>query len=209
MPNVLHSTLTAANSHEPKGADTATVDKVYVSDGAGSGAWKTAYTQGFEDYNDLATTSTPIALTLADTAYELTNDGAGVNTELSYRLPGYGAIWDVATDSFDFSGAGLVLGDTVDIRFDIDIENSGANGEYDFKLNLAIGSGAAYSLEMDDHLYKSTGTHKEVVMFSIYMGDNNTLNFPAQPTMTSDSTGDTVTVNGWFVRVVPRNPVYA
>lgn len=39
MANVAHSSLTGANQHEPKGADTATADQIYVSDGAGSGTW--------------------------------------------------------------------------------------------------------------------------------------------------------------------------
>ena len=204
-----HSTLTDPDLHEPKGIAAAAVDKVYVSDGAGGGAWKTAYTQGWEDYNDVTTTGTPIPLTLAATQYNLTNDGAGSFTNTAYRLPGYGPIWDVATNAFDFSGAGLVLGDTVDIRFDLDIINSGANGAFDLEMDLAIGSAGPYTLEVDEHLYKSAATHKEVVLFSIYMGDTNTLNFPAKPTLRSDSTGDSVTVNGWYVRTIPLNPVYA
>ena len=40
MANVVHSGLTAANLHEPKGVASATIDKVYVSNGAGSGAWQ-------------------------------------------------------------------------------------------------------------------------------------------------------------------------
>lgn len=32
--------MTGANLHEPKGADTAAANKVYVSDGAGSGTWQ-------------------------------------------------------------------------------------------------------------------------------------------------------------------------
>jgi hypothetical protein len=35
-----HSSLTGADIHEPKGADTASVDTVYVSDGGGSGTWE-------------------------------------------------------------------------------------------------------------------------------------------------------------------------
>lgn len=35
----LHKNLTGSDLHEPKGADTATSGKVYVSDGAGSGIW--------------------------------------------------------------------------------------------------------------------------------------------------------------------------
>lgn len=41
MANVEHSALTGSNLHEPKGASTATVSTVYVSDGVGSGAWST------------------------------------------------------------------------------------------------------------------------------------------------------------------------
>lgn len=39
MANVAHASLTGANLHEPKGADAASADQVYVSDGAGSGTW--------------------------------------------------------------------------------------------------------------------------------------------------------------------------
>lgn len=37
---VAHASLTGANLHEPKGVAAATANKVYVSDGAGSGSWK-------------------------------------------------------------------------------------------------------------------------------------------------------------------------
>lgn len=36
-----HNTLTGASLHEPKGAESALVDTVYKSDGAGSGSWTT------------------------------------------------------------------------------------------------------------------------------------------------------------------------
>lgn len=41
MADVQHASLTGALLHEPKGADTAVANRVYVSDGAGSGAWST------------------------------------------------------------------------------------------------------------------------------------------------------------------------
>lgn len=37
--STIHKNLTGADLHEPKGADTASAGKVYVSDGAGSGTW--------------------------------------------------------------------------------------------------------------------------------------------------------------------------
>lgn len=36
----VHSTLTGADLHEPKGADSASIDTVYVANGAGTGVWK-------------------------------------------------------------------------------------------------------------------------------------------------------------------------
>lgn len=40
MANVSHASLTGANLHEPKGVASATANKVYVSDGSGSGTWQ-------------------------------------------------------------------------------------------------------------------------------------------------------------------------
>jgi hypothetical protein len=40
MANVAHKNLTGADLHEPKGADAATANHVYVADGAGSGTWQ-------------------------------------------------------------------------------------------------------------------------------------------------------------------------
>lgn len=58
MANVSHSALTSNNLHEPKGADSADVGQVYVSDGSGSGTWS------FKEYTlsatiaDISTAST-------------------------------------------------------------------------------------------------------------------------------------------------------
>ena len=40
---VQHSVITDPDVHEPKGASTASVGQVYVSDGAGSGTWDMNY----------------------------------------------------------------------------------------------------------------------------------------------------------------------
>lgn len=42
MTTTVHKNLTGADLHEPKGADTALANQVYVSDGAGSGSWVAA-----------------------------------------------------------------------------------------------------------------------------------------------------------------------
>ena len=120
-----HVDITTGELHEPKGIVGATAGDSYIADGAGSGDWKPVagtISQGFWDYNDLATTSSPIALTTPGTDYELTNDGAGADTTLGYALDGLTNVWDVATDRFTFtSGSVLALGDTLDFRLDIEL----------------------------------------------------------------------------------------
>lgn len=39
MPNIQHSALTGSDLHEPKGADTAAANTIYIANGAGSGSW--------------------------------------------------------------------------------------------------------------------------------------------------------------------------
>lgn len=207
MANISHSTLTGADLHEPKGADTANSDTVYRADGAGSGAWKKLYLIGVEDYNDAATATTPISLASAGVYYGLTNDGAGPATNKTYKIPGFPDIWNVATNQFSFTH--LALGDTVDFRVDIEITTSASNHEITLALELGIGSAAPYTLEVDTRTYKNAGTYRLISMFPIYLGDTTTKDYPARFVIKSDATGDTVKVNGWYVRTSIRNPVYA
>lgn len=180
-----------------KGGELSYVEGVIETAAAASGqAW------GWVDYNDLATQSVPIPLTLADTWYDLTNDGAGPFTNLLYKPAGHGEIWDTATDRFDWSS--LKLGDTVDVRLDYTVITSGPSRDIDVHADMAIGSGSDYSLQFDHHSFKNAGTYQNVRFMSLYMGDNNTLNNPAKFSIRSDGVGDTVKVNGWYVRTLIR-----
>lgn len=201
-----HNTLTDPQLHEPKGIATADTDQIYIANGAGSGAWTTPpYTTldlGVWDYNDAATSTTPIALTLANTDYELTNDGAGTFTNTTYKLVDVGDIWNVSTNRFDWSG--LSLGDTVDIRTDITWTSSGANQTLTLSLELGVG-GNPYTIRwINDHLEKNSGTHRFTLWNSIYMGDINTLNNPARWLAQSDSTGTTIEVAGWYIKALSK-----
>ena len=63
MADVQHSGLTDPNLHEPKGVGSAAANKIYVTDGAGSGNFHTTADitrTGIYDYNDLATATTPL-----------------------------------------------------------------------------------------------------------------------------------------------------
>lgn len=206
---VEHVDIPDGERHEPKGADSATLAQVYRADGANSGDWKKIYTNGWEDINDVATTGSPIALTVAGTYYDLTNDGTGVNTRSDYRLPGTGAIWNTATNEFEWDTAGLSVGDTVDIRFDLSVVNSATNGHFDVAMDMAHGHGSEFQLPVRSLDVKAAGTHRFVFYHSIYVGAQFVLDNPAKVVMNSDSTGDTVTVNGWYVRSTPINPFFA
>ena len=209
MADLQHKDLPESQLHEPKGASTASSGEIYVANGSGSGVWTSppipagVVSQGVYDYNDLATASTPIALTVAGTQYEMTNDGAGPFTNLGYVLTGLPNIWDVATNRFDFNaGSVLKLGDTVDIRFDFEVTTSTANTAVNFDIELGIG-GSPYQLVINPSTnFKTAGTYKLVRWMGVYMGDLNTLNNPARVLGKADSTGVTVKVNGWYVRAL-------
>lgn len=206
MADVKHSILSDPYLHEPKGISSATQDEAYIADGAGAGAWKNLYTFGVEDYNDAATTTIPIAL-VSGTKTKLTNDGLGANTNVSFRAPGKGAIWNTTTNQFDFVAAGLSLGDTVDIRFDLTINSSAANDV--FSLIATLGFGATpYDLVLGEIEYKGIGAHNWTVFSSIYMGNSNTLDNPMEVCIKADSASDTVVVNGWYVRPMYRKGLW-
>lgn len=59
MANVPHSTLTGAELHEPKGADSAATGTVYVANGAGSGSWQAIGTSAFT--GQIADFAAPVA----------------------------------------------------------------------------------------------------------------------------------------------------
>lgn len=202
----IHKNLPDSELHEPKGAGSATQNQFLLATGSGTTTWEDIpIWMGFWDYNDAATAVTPITLAVAGTFYNLTNDELGAFTNKTYRLPSVLDIWDTSTQRFDWTG--LELGDTVDIRVDVQVTTTGANHEIALHWEFAIGSGAAYELEIVRRNFKAAGTYTFTVLHSAYMGDNNTLNFPSVLKMSSDTgSTDTVVVNGWYVRVIKRNP---
>lgn len=200
-----HSTLTGSNLHEPKGVASATSGQVYVANGSGSGAWTSRVQTGFWDYNDVTTTGTPITITGGAGFVALTNDGAGAFTNKTYALAGMTDIYNTSTNKFDWdNGTGLSLGDTVELRVDVDIIVASVNTEVDIALELADGTGSDYDIPFVNSVnFKNTGTFKNVTYSGIYMGDTDTLNNPAFFKMQADKTC-TVTVNGWYVRATTR-----
>lgn len=152
---------------------------------------------GHWDYNDSTTPGTPIQLSTTPTY--LTNDGLGTFSTNTYALSGVPQIWNTSTNRFDFTS--LDNGDTVDVRFDLTITTGGNNREIIIDFDLGIGAGN-YQLPVTRESSFQANTFQSVRFTTLYLGDDNTRLNPAGIRATSsNSTGDSIVVNGWFVRV--------
>lgn len=154
---------------------------------------------GWQDWNDIATATTPI--TLSASPVGLTNDGLGLFTNLDYKVNGHGNIWDTTANQFDWSS--LNLGDTVDFRLDALITTSSPNVEITTEIELAIGTAGPYTLSLDRRNFKTAGTYEILRWSSVYMGDQSTLTGGARFVMSADGAA-TVQVLGWYVRTLVR-----
>jgi hypothetical protein len=214
-----HSALTGSELHEPKGAANADVNMAYIADGEGSGVWTTltslllpglpgTVSQGVYDYNDVTTTSTAIPLTAATVAYKLTNDAAGSSTNTTYALAGLANVWEgLSVNQFDWTtDTKLALGDSVDIRFDVEYTTTAVNTEVSLELHVGVGDPNAYTLQViGNENIVSAGTVPRIVSFGLYMGDSTTLTFPTEVWARASKVGTTVKVNGWYIRVLHTN----
>jgi hypothetical protein len=198
----LHSALTDPELHEPKGASTAVVNTVYVADGAASGDWYKIYTQGWEDWDNTGSAQSPAANTFTD----LTNNGAGTGSTTAYTLPGVtGGLWDTATNSLDLSE--LTVGDTVDLEIDLSVTTAGANEDLTLALDLAHGTGSEYQIIMNQVSYRTAGTYRNTTFHSFYIPNSTVLNNPGKIAIKFVGASNTVTVDNFYIRVIPRNPI--
>jgi hypothetical protein len=179
---------------------------VFTADGAGSGAMLPpvppvgSVVQGVYNYDDLATATTPIDLTLVDTNYVLTNDAAGAQT-LKYPLVGLPEMWDEVTNTFDWTdGAVLALGDTVDIRFDLILTTTTTNTEVTVELVLDVGGLDIQIPLIPSTNFSSSGVYPLTRFTGVFMGSNEVLNGTANVVARANKTGASVEVNGWYLR---------
>ena len=155
-----------------------------------------ALDHGFFDYNDTATATTPVTVTGGGTAY-LTNDEAGSFTSKTYAPTGVSDVWIAgATNEFDWSA--LALGDTIDIRLDVELDIQSVNTEV--AIALELGSGSYTIAWLNPTNYKNTGAQSLTIFNSIYIGDTGTHTGGGKFIVAADKTCD-VKVNGWYVRI--------
>ncbi|NQZ52385.1 MAG: hypothetical protein HRT95_20100 [Moritella sp.] len=157
---------------------------------------------GFIDYNDTATSITPITLP-ADTWTTITNDGLGVFSNDTYRPDGVTELYDVSTDQVDFSE--LALGDTVFIRNDFVVTPNSNNTLLQFRYKLGVG-GFDYTLEKSlGRLDSGSGIPYRFALNvdKIYMGDLNTRDNPGVIQVKLSATGELVNA-GSVLTVIKR-----
>lgn len=156
---------------------------------------------GIFDYNDLASASSPIVVTVAGSPVILTNDGLGPNTNKQHLPIGVTDVWDAINDVFDWSQ--LKLGDMVDIRLDIAVITTSVNTEVEVDLHLGTGAGSYTIPFITDTNFKTTGTHPLNRFNGIYIGDANTLDNGGVFKISTDK-DCTVIVNGWYCKIISR-----
>lgn len=141
-----------------------------TSGGSGTG-------QGFIDYNDTSTTTTPLVLS-ADVWTTIPNDGLGAFSNDTYAPSGVTELMNVATGAIDPTE--LTLGNTLLIRNDYVVTPGTNNTLLEFRYTLGTGGGA-YTLEkIIGRLDSGSGNpyRFSLVPDLIYMGDLNTMNNP-------------------------------
>jgi len=128
---------------------------------------------GFADYNDSYTSTTPVTL-LANTWTDIPNDGLGAFTNLKNLPFGINQLMDNSTGYIDPKQ--LFIGDTIFIRNDYTITPSVNNSLLKFRYELGTGAGI-YQLEtIKGRLDSGSGIGYRLALKPdlIYMGDSNT-----------------------------------
>ena len=153
---------------------------IFVNDGSSS-QWVPlnpplggATGQGFADYNDSATSTTPVSIT-ADVWEEVPNDGLGAFTNTGFIPATVSSLF--SNNKIDVTD--LDLGDAIIIRYDFTLTPSinGAFGE--LRLSLGSGLGSYYLNRPIGTLSNGSGYDYQVTgEFYIYMGDANTRDNP-------------------------------
>lgn len=200
-----HKDITDPNIHETKGAAAASAGQILTATGSGSATFQTppysTVKVGWWDYNDVTTQTTPIPLTVVGTKYDMTNDGAGVNTQVGFASPNGTNIWKTSTNRFDFTN--LAIGTTVEARFDLTIITTNANTALAGELEFGLGQPGAFIIPIFAGTnFKTAGTYQLVHSREWYIGNSLIKDNPGRIRLSADTLGATVKVNGWYLRVI-------
>jgi hypothetical protein len=157
-----HKDIPDGNRHEPKGASTAPLNAVYVSDGAGSGSWTQAPLSGqaSTSLGQIIRASgggsylwkhspegwgyykhSGAAQVVSSTYSKLIIDGlegTSNSSYLPYEIRGTGELWDSVANKI----TPLTTGDSYDVRIDLPVTAEGGNPT-EITISLDIGGSAS------------------------------------------------------------------
>tara|TARA_Y100000593_G_C4285896_1_gene325431 strand:- start:306 stop:1121 length:816 start_codon:yes stop_codon:yes gene_type:complete len=147
--------------------------------------------QGFIDYNDSSTATTPLLLS-SNVWTDIPNDGLGAFTNKTYRPQGINELMDTSTGKIDVTD--LILGDAIIIRNDFTVTPQTNNASLKFRYTLGNG-GNSYTLEkrlgrLDEG--SGVGYRFSLTTDEIYMGDTNTRDNPIGLQLNLSTTGTLV-----------------
>ena len=157
-----------------------------------------ATASGFVDYADLATQTTPIAVTALGSPVKITNDGLGVGSNNSYLPTGVTNIWNTTTNQFDFTE--LSVGDMVSIRLVLNITTTTPNQNVDVDLSLAVGGSNPYTLPFGRGIARTSGVYSVLRYNGFYIGSADTLDNGGFFEISSDNDCDCEVV-GWYCKI--------
>lgn len=200
---IQHSNIADADRHEAKGASTATLGQVLRSDGDGTTSFKLPIRTGWYNYEDTLTQTTPIPLTTAGTYYDLTNNAAGVNTNVAYGISGISTIWNNTTNRFNYSS--IPIGSMLETRIDVTFTTTSANTAVDLVLEFGVGTGTPVLIPfLVAQNFKTAGTYQRVVSVPYFIGSALVQGNPARIKARADTAGATVKVAGWYTTITLR-----
>jgi len=157
------------------------------------------FSGGWADYNDFATTATPITITGGAGLTVLTNDGLGLYTNLTKLPYGVSELWDSSTNKLNFTG--MSVGDIIGLRVVFDVVIATNNTQISGEISFGSGASAFQIPLLNTNNYKTTGTYKIIEYLEFYIGSEDVLNNGAQIKLESDTTC-TVIVDGWFIKAI-------
>jgi len=169
---------------------------------ASGGSDVTDNSNGFVDYNDAATSVTPITL-VADTWTDVPNDTLGTYTNTAYMPEGMTTLMDGTTGYLDFSE--LTLGSDIHIRIDYTVTPNTNNALVESRYELGNGGGT-YTLPINSkRLDSGSGVPypSDKASFYIYMGDENTLQGVGK-LQVKLTTGGTLINNGVAIKIYKK-----
>ncbi len=131
---------------------------------------------GFIDYNDTSTTTTPLNL-IADTWTTIPNDGLGAFTNKTYAPTGVPELMD---SQGRIDPTSLSLGDSFIVRNDFKVNPNTNNAVLEFRYELGAGINTYYLSSTVGRLDNGSGKFYQFSLTTdfIYMGDLNTVQNP-------------------------------